>query len=99
MTALTLRLPTDLYESLRREAFDRHVSMNEIIRDALAARFTLPVVPTVTEEMVERGAKAIFAAVDTSHEWEHGLADWRRDRARSASRAALSAALTPEADR
>lgn len=67
------------------------------LAELLAARFTLPVVPTVTEEMVERGAKAIFAAVDTSHEWEHGLADWRRDRARSASRAALSAALTPEA--
>ena len=32
---MTVRLPDGLYERLRREAFERRVSMNELIADAL----------------------------------------------------------------
>jgi len=33
--ALTVRLPEDLYEQLRRAAFDQHTSMNAIIIEAV----------------------------------------------------------------
>lgn len=33
--ALTVRLPRDLYEKLRRAAFERHVSMNTLIIEAV----------------------------------------------------------------
>ena len=33
--ALTVRLPPDLYEKLRRAAFDQHTSMNALIIEAL----------------------------------------------------------------
>lgn len=35
--AMTIRLPKDLYEKLRREAFERRVPMVTLITDALAA--------------------------------------------------------------
>lgn len=35
---MTIRLPEDLYEKLRREAFERHVPMITVITEALAAR-------------------------------------------------------------
>jgi len=38
MTAMTLRFPEDVYESLRQEAFDRRVSMASIVLDAVSAR-------------------------------------------------------------
>jgi hypothetical protein len=37
---MTLRLPDDLSEQLRREAFERHVSQVSIITEALRAWFT-----------------------------------------------------------
>lgn len=37
---LTIRLPRALYEQLRREAFERHTSMNAIVVEALAQRKT-----------------------------------------------------------
>lgn len=37
MIALTLRLEDDVHEALRREAFDRHVPLNQIIRERIAA--------------------------------------------------------------
>jgi predicted DNA-binding protein len=36
---MTLRLPRELYERLRLEAFQKHVSQAEIIREALAERY------------------------------------------------------------
>lgn len=33
--ALTIRLPPDLYEKLRRAAFEQHVSMNALIVEAI----------------------------------------------------------------
>lgn len=33
---MSVRLPVDLYEKLRREAFDRRVYMNSLIADALS---------------------------------------------------------------
>ena len=33
--ALTIRLPHDLYEKLRREAFEQHTSMNALIVEAI----------------------------------------------------------------
>ena len=38
MKAMTLRLPEEVHESLRREAFDRRVPMSEIILDAIEHR-------------------------------------------------------------
>lgn len=35
---MTLRLPDEMHESLRREAFDRRVSMTSIIQDAIEHR-------------------------------------------------------------
>jgi predicted membrane GTPase involved in stress response len=53
---MTLRLPDDLSEQLRREAFERHVSQTSIIIEALTAhlgakpasnvRVTMPTTPT-----------------------------------------------------
>lgn len=37
--ALTLRLDEATYERLRREAFDQRVTISDIIRDSLTARF------------------------------------------------------------
>lgn len=37
--ALTMRLPKDLYEQLRREAFDERTSQNAIVVEALTAHF------------------------------------------------------------
>lgn len=37
--ALTLRLDESTYERLRREAFEQRVTITDIIRDALNARF------------------------------------------------------------
>lgn len=37
--AMTIRLPRDLYEKLRLEAFQRRIPMAQVIRDALAAHF------------------------------------------------------------
>jgi predicted transcriptional regulator len=34
---MTIRLPKDLYEKLRREAFERRIPMGTLITDALAA--------------------------------------------------------------
>jgi len=42
VTALTLRLDEETYEALRREAFERRISITAIIREALAARPTSP---------------------------------------------------------
>jgi predicted HicB family RNase H-like nuclease len=33
--AFTIRLPTDLYEKLRKAAFDQHTSMNALIIEAI----------------------------------------------------------------
>ena len=33
---MTIRLPKDLYEKLRHEAFERHVPMTMVITEALA---------------------------------------------------------------
>ena len=38
VTAITIRLPEDIYEDLRREAFDKRTSMNALIVDAVRAR-------------------------------------------------------------
>ena len=37
--AITVRLPRDLYECLRREAFDERISQADIIRAELADRY------------------------------------------------------------
>jgi predicted transcriptional regulator len=37
--AITVRLPVDLYEKLRREAFEQHTSQAAIITEALAERY------------------------------------------------------------
>ena len=49
--AITVRLPLDLYECLRREAFDEHVKQADIIRAELADRYGR----TVTEGTVPDG--------------------------------------------
>ena len=36
--AITIRLPEDVYEDLRQEAFDKRTSMNVLIVDAVRAR-------------------------------------------------------------
>lgn len=36
---LTIRLPEDVYEPLRREAFDTRTSMNAIVTEMLAERY------------------------------------------------------------
>jgi hypothetical protein len=36
--AITIRLPGDVYEDLRREAFDKRTSMNALIVEAVRAR-------------------------------------------------------------
>lgn len=38
VTALTIRLPDDVYEELRREAFEKRTSMNALIVEAVRAR-------------------------------------------------------------
>jgi hypothetical protein len=38
--AITIRLPKDVYEDLRREAFDKRTSMNALIVEAVRARKT-----------------------------------------------------------
>ena len=40
MKPLTVRLPDDLHEQLRRLAFDKRVSMNELVIKALLTAFT-----------------------------------------------------------
>jgi hypothetical protein len=40
--ALTIRLPVDLYEQLRQEAFDRRTTMNALIMDALRKQLAVP---------------------------------------------------------
>jgi predicted HicB family RNase H-like nuclease len=40
MKPLTVRLPDDLHEQLRRLAFDERVSMNELVIKALLATIT-----------------------------------------------------------
>lgn len=37
--ATTIRLPKDLYERLRREAFDRHTSQTAIVTEILNERY------------------------------------------------------------
>ena len=39
--AVTFRLPEDLHERLRREAFETRRPMNELVIEALAARYSL----------------------------------------------------------
>ena len=36
--SFTIRIPKDLYEKLRKAAFDQHVSMNAIIIEAIRAQ-------------------------------------------------------------
>ena len=36
--AITIRLPKDVYENLRREAFDKRTSINALIVDAVRTR-------------------------------------------------------------
>lgn len=36
--AITIRLPEDVYEELRREAFDKRTSMNALIVEAVRSR-------------------------------------------------------------
>ena len=36
--AITIRLPKDMYEDLRRQAFDERTSINALIVDAVRAR-------------------------------------------------------------
>lgn len=36
--AITIRLPEDIYEELRKEAFDKRTSINALIVDAVRAR-------------------------------------------------------------
>ena len=50
--ATTIRLPGDLYECLRREAFDKKISQNSIIVAELADRYGR----TVAEGTVPDGA-------------------------------------------
>ena len=40
VVALPVRMPKDLYETLRREAFTMKKSMAEIVREALRTAFT-----------------------------------------------------------
>ena len=40
--AITIRLPEDVYEDLRREAFEKRTSMNALIVDALRAKKKRP---------------------------------------------------------
>jgi len=37
--AMTIRLPKDLYERVRREAFDQHTSQTAIVAEALTERY------------------------------------------------------------
>jgi predicted transcriptional regulator len=39
---LTIRLPDDLYEKLRKAAFDQHTSMNALIIAAVRAQHDVP---------------------------------------------------------
>lgn len=38
----TVRLPPDVYEKLRKDAFDQHTSMNALIIAALRAKHDVP---------------------------------------------------------
>jgi predicted HicB family RNase H-like nuclease len=42
LQTLTIRLPEDLYEQLRRAAFDQHVSMNALVIEAIRERLDVP---------------------------------------------------------
>jgi predicted DNA-binding protein len=60
--AMTLRLPKELYERLRLEAFEKHISQAEIIREALTERYertdeAWPVPGSVSEHMQEQAAR------------------------------------------
>lgn len=75
---VTLRLPAEIHERLRREAFDKRTSMNALIIEALVA-------PAVTEdweygqsEVLRDGAVAYGTPVETLDE-----AIRRRDLART----------------
>lgn len=39
--AITFRLPEDLYEHLRHEAFETRRPMNELVAEAIAARYSV----------------------------------------------------------
>lgn len=40
--ALTVRLPPDLYDKLRKAAFDQHTSMNALIIEAIRVQHDVP---------------------------------------------------------
>lgn len=48
--AITVRLPLDLYECLRQEAFEKRVNQVDIIRDELADRYGRTVAEGVTPD-------------------------------------------------
>lgn len=39
--SLTLRLPADVHDALRREAFDKHTSISALVRESIEARAAL----------------------------------------------------------
>ena len=39
---LTIRLPADLYDTLRKAAFDQHTSMNVLVTEAIRKQLHVP---------------------------------------------------------
>ena len=70
--AITVRLPEDIYEALRREAFENHVSQASIITEAVAERLGLrpegirhlPRMPISKEEF--KMVMEVFTALDAA---------------------------------
>lgn len=85
MIALTLRLDDDMHEALRQEAFDRRVSVNQIIRERIAA-------PEPQGEPSDAQVEAAWAVIERD-----GLTVLERSHIRAALRAA--SAVTEQGER
>jgi len=64
--AITFRIPKDLYERLRREAFEQRRAMNEIVAETLAARYSI----------LERGGTIAHVDGDPSNNDPDNLIVW-----------------------
>jgi hypothetical protein len=79
--AITVRLPEDIYEALRREAFEKRTSQTSIITEAVAVHLGLrpegirhiPRMPVSKEEfrMVMDVFTAVLTAVRPEEDGEH----------------------------
>ena len=68
--AITFRIPKDLYERLRREAFEERRTMNEIVSETLGARYAL----------LDRGGAIDHADGDPKNNDPNNLTVWTEGR-------------------